>query len=371
MPYERPTLTDLRNQVAQDIAAASPQSSPLLRFSNVGILGAAQANLANLHYGYLDWIALQANPFTATGEALEGWAALKGIYRKAASQASGHVAFSGVNGTPVPAGTGVVRGDGMTGVTLFDATVVSGSVDVVIIMNADQFGMSGAIGNAAIGTTMALAQAISGVQSSGAASTAFAGGSDIEADDSLRNRMLIAYQNPPQGGSRSDYVEWATGVPGVTRAWCIPNASGAGTVSVYVMMDVSNDAHGGFPQGGNGVAAGEPRAAPATGDQLAVANAILPLQPVTALVYAMAPAAHAVDFSISGIPVAKRAAVLAAITDVFFREGSATGGNIPIAYMWSAIASVAGVSDFVIASPSSDIANAAGTLPTVGSVAFS
>lgn len=370
MPYERPTLTDLRNQVAQDIAASLPASDPLLRFSNLAITGVAQANLANLHYGYLDWIALQANPFTATDEALEGWAALKRVYRKPASAATGTVTFSGVNGTAIPAGSRVVRGDGMTGLTLADGVVAGGVVAVNVRMDADPSGVSGAVGNAAPGASMTLSQAIAGVQSGGVIGVAFTGGADVESSDELRNRMLIAYQREPQGGSIVDYVEWALSVPGVTRAWCLPNAAGVGTVSVHVMLDVSNAAYDGFPQGGNGVAAGEPRAAPATGDQLTVANVILPLQPVTALVYVMAPTAHPVDFSISGIPVARRTAATEAIADVFFRDGSAAGGSIPIAYVWSAIASVSGVSDFVIASPSIDISHAAGTLPTVGSVAF-
>ena len=92
MPFIRPTLTDLRNQVTQDIASGFPGADPLLRFSNLNITGVAQANMANLHYGYLDWIAKQAVPFTATDEYLEGWAALKDIYRQAATSASGTVA---------------------------------------------------------------------------------------------------------------------------------------------------------------------------------------------------------------------------------------------------------------------------------------
>ena len=62
------------------------------------------------------------------------------------------------------------------------------------------------------------------------------------------------------------------------------------------MMDVSEAAHGGFPQGTNGVAGAETRDTAATGDQLAVANYIYPLRPATALVYACAPASQAVNY---------------------------------------------------------------------------
>lgn len=370
MPYTRPTLTALRNQVTQDIAAALPGADALLRFSNLNITGIAQANLANLHYGYLDWIALQATPFSATNEFLEGWAALKGVYRKGATAASGSVTFSGANAVLIPAGSRLVRGDGVTCTTLADATVGAGAVTVVATIAADPTGQGGAFGNTAVGVTMTLSQAIAGVQATGAVSAAFTGGVDVERDEALRSRMLAAYQNTPQGGARTDYEGWAKGVSGVTRAWCSPNSFGAGTVVVYVMLDASEAAFNGFPQGANGVAAGESRATAATGDQLVVANAILPLQPVTALVYVVAPTAAPVNFTISGIPAGRRSAVQTAIADVFLRTAAAIGGSTPIAFIWTAIATVSGVSDFVISMPSVDIINAAGTLPTVGNLTY-
>src|SRR5471030_2665097 len=57
MPFVRPTLTALQGTVASDIAANLNGADALLRFSNLGITGRAQAGLANMHYGYLDWIA--------------------------------------------------------------------------------------------------------------------------------------------------------------------------------------------------------------------------------------------------------------------------------------------------------------------------
>ena len=82
-----------------------------------------------------------------------------------------------------------------------------------------------------------------------------------------------------------DYATWAISVPGVTRAWCLRNGYGAGTVVVYIMLDAAQAGHDGFPVGQDGVATDEPRGVPAVGDQLTVANALYPLQPVTALVY--------------------------------------------------------------------------------------
>lgn len=384
MPFLRPTLSDLRGQIASDIASNLPGADGLLRFSNLGITGDALAGLSHLHFGYLDWIALNAVPFTCTGEFLEGWAALKKITREPATAATGTATFTGTTGSVIPAGTGVVRGDGYVYTTQASATLASGTATVAItavlppLDPVNNPGGGGAAGNAAAGTVLSLQTAIVGVQSSGVAATALTGGSDIEVDSALRSRMLQAYQQPPQGGAQNDYVEWATAVPGVTRAWCEPNSLGLGTVVVYVMLDVSESAYNGFPQGTNGVSAldqgpgGVPRAAVATGDQLNVANAIYPLQPVTALVYVCAPIAYPANFTISGLSTtsaATRAAIAAAIAGVFQLYAS-PGGTVDLSYIESAIAAIVGTRGFVITIPSANIVLAAGNLPVLGTVTY-
>ncbi|NHR07638.1 baseplate J/gp47 family protein [Chromobacterium haemolyticum] len=377
MPYIRPTLSDLQNQVAQDIGAALPGSDGLLRFSNLSVLGKVQAALAYLHYGYLDWIAKQAVPFTATGEYLQGWGALKKTTIKPATQATGQVTFPGVVGTLLPNGSAINRGDGVGYTTTADATVASnGYVTTPAIANADPQALTGAFGNTAAGTAMTLATAVAGITSSGTAAIAFTGGADLEADDAFRQRVLMAYQTTPQGGANNDYVTWALQVPGVTRAWVANNGFGVGTVVVYVMLDNAEAANSGFPVGTNGVSqydqgpGGVPRGTVAAGDQLTVANYICPLQPVTALVYVVAPTANPINFTIKGIPAGSQAAAKTAISNVFLRQG-APGGQINLANVWTAIASVSGVNDFLILSPSgADIANPTGALPTLGTVTF-
>lgn len=383
MPYARPTLTQLRAQAAADIAAGLPPSDPLLRFSSLNVLGTALAGLAQLQYGYTDYVALQACPFTATDEYLEAWAALKKIYRNPATQAGmatpGQITFPGTSGYQIPIGTPITRGDGVGYTTTSLGTVANGTVTVSAVANADPTGLTGAFGNCANGTLMTLGTSISGISSGGTVTTAFAGGADIELDDSLRSRMLFAYQNPPQGGAVSDYVEWAGEVPGVTRAWCNPTGFGAGTVVVYVMLDNAEAAYNGFPQGTNGVAAAESRGAPATGDQLTVANYIYPLRPATALVYVCSPIQNVINFTISGTTnwsAATKALVQAAIAGVFVMYGNplgataGTSGTIDLSYIESAIAAIAGTQGFVIQSPTGNITGTTGMLPVLGNITW-
>lgn len=378
MPFDRPTLTALQNLAAQDVNASLPGADALLRFSNLGVLSRVQAGMTHLHYGYLDWIAKQAIPYTASGEFLEAWSALKGVTRKPATQAgspvTGQVTFSGTVGTLIPAGTGMLRGDGIAYTSTADATVSGGGTAVVNAMaDADPQGLTGAAGNCATGVAITLATVIPGVQSTGSVTRAFAGGADLESDDSLRTRMLAAFQQVPQGGAIADYLQWALAVSGVTRSWCNPNGAGAGTVVVYTMFDQTEAAFAGFPQGTDGVATADTRASAATGDQLTVANSIFPKQPVTALIYSVAPLPTAVNFTIgglSGASVATKALIAAAISGVFYLYGTPLGGSIALSLVESAIAAIAGTTGFLITTPSGNISTTLGHLPTLGTVTY-
>jgi uncharacterized phage protein gp47/JayE len=367
MPFSRPTLTDLQTGVASDIASSVPGSDPLLRFSNLRITGRVQAGLAHLHYGYIDWVAKQAVPFTSTDEYLAGWGALKNTYLKQSTPATGSATFPGSSGT-ILAGTQIVRSDGFIYTTNADATVSGSSVTVAVTALTP-----GANGNCDAGTVLTLGTAVTGIQSGGSAVAAFTGGADVETQAAFYSRVMGAFQASPQGGAQADYVTWALQVAGVTRAWVSPNGFGAGTVVVYVMFDNAEAAHGGFPQGTNGVAAAETRAAAATGDQLTVANYIYALQPVTALVYACAPTPNSINFTLTGTAswsVATKTAVTAAIAGVLQSNGT-PGGTVYMSDIESAISAISGTAGFVITSPTGNIVSATGSLPVVGTVTFS
>lgn len=377
MPFARPTLTALRALAQADLAAALPGTDPLLSVSNLGIMADLLAEGFHAEYAYLDFIARQAVPFTAVDEAFEGWAALKNILRKPAVAAVIEATFAATPLTVLPAGTPLGRGDGVAYTTLADAVASGGGVLVV----QARANLAGAAGSIAAGTAVVIGQAVAGITSSGVA-VQVTPGVDVEAFEAFRTRVLAAYAAPPQGGAVADYIEWATAVPGVTRAWCAPLGQGPGTVVVYVMLDVAQAAFGGFPQGTNGVASAETRDVAATGDQLTVADAIYPLRPVTALVYAVAPQANTVTFTINlvGASVAVRAAVEAAIAAVFLAYG-APGGVVNNSTIEAAISVISGTSGFVITaqacthgvvSPGAagNITSSAGRLPVRGVVTW-
>lgn len=380
MPYNRPTLSELR---ARNLAAIESELKGVgapLRFSNLSILGTADAGLAYLHYGYLDWIARQSVPWSATDENLAGWAALKSVTQKAAHAGTNTSAnFTGTPEKTVPAGTVLNRGDGYQYTT--DAEIVIGSsgtgtgaiTAALPDPNDDPTG-GGAAGNTPAGTQLSLDTSISWVDSVVTLATAITDGSDIESEDAFRARMLLAYQNTPQGGNDADYEGWALEVSGVTRAWTARRLMGAGTVGVYVMTDGTDTSNNGFPVGTDGISELENwSAVKATGDQGRVADHIYPLQPVTALVYVCSPIRKTVNFIIDGISTADStttAAINAAIDGVFFESGDPTGGKVLLSDLVIALSNVSGTSGFILTSPTANIITATGELPVRGTVTY-
>ncbi len=386
MPYARKTLTQLRSDILADINSAQITGSngsilvALLQKAILRYIAYAQAGVGYEHYSELDYLSLQAVPWTAADEFLEGWASLRGIIREAATATIGTTTYAVTPGTTdigIPAGTPVNRGDGVA-YTTTAAAVQSGS-SVTVTMQATA---AGSAANFDAGTVFLLGAQIAGLQSQSTASAQVTAGTDQETDDSLRTRMLQAYAAPPQGGDMSDYVEWALAVPGVTRAWVAPNLLGAGTVSVYFMMDEAEAAHGGFPQGTTGVAANEPRDTAATGDPLTVANALFPKRPVTALVYAAIPADEPVNFTVADLGVnnttAMQASIQEALADMFLRLGNVGGTVVPeTGAAWPAIEpddwyaaleAIPGLSGFKVTAPAAAITPGTGQLFTVGVV---
>ncbi|TKI02903.1 baseplate J/gp47 family protein [Martelella alba] len=380
MPFNRPTLTELRSRNQAFIQSELKNIGALLRFSNLGILGDADAGLAYLHYGYLDWIAKQGVPFTATDENMAAWAALKNVTRKPATAATcPAVTLTGTSEATLSAGVVLNRSDGYqytldAGITIGTDGIASGSITAVLPDPTEDTTGGGEAGNAPINTILTLDAAASGIDSQATAAAAITGGADIEREDAFRSRMLLAYQNTPQGGNDDDYESWALTVSGVTRAWTAPRLMGAGTVGVYIMLDsdsTSND--GGFPTGTDGISSLDSwGAVKATGDQGRVADYIYPLQPVTAVVYVCSPIKTLVNFSISGLSSAGSditSAIAAAIDNVFFEYG-VPGGTIYLSDILAAIADISGTEGFILTAPVANIVMPTGGMPVRGTVTY-
>lgn len=379
MPFKRKTLSELRDENRNFLQAELKNVGALLRFANLKVVADMDAGMAHLHYGYLDYIALQSNPFTATGENLAGWMALKRVYRKPASAAkSKDVKAVGSANRVIPAGTILNRGDGYqytvaTEIKIQDSGEGHGGITAVLPDVTDDVTGGGANGNADAGTVLTLDVNIAGVESQLTLIEAAIGGADIEDEEAFRSRGLLSWQEPPQGGSDTDYKKWALEVSGVTRAWVKRRLNGAGTVGVYIMCD--GNLNDGFPIGTDGISQLEDwGAVKASGDQLSVADHLYPLQTDTAIVFVCSPIRKSIDFEIAGIKDADSTVVSnikSALTTLFFDEATLDGtGKIDLSDINKSISNVDGTKGYILNSPSSNITFSVGEIPLLGEVDF-
>ena len=382
MPFKRKTLSELRQENRQFLQAELESVGALLRFGNLKVLADMDAGMAHLHYAYLDYIARQSTPFTSTDEWLAGWMALKQIYRKAATAArSPAAAVTGTPGKTLPKGAVINRDDGYQyttdgAITINTAGSATVAVTAVLPDITDDVTGGGASGNADAGTILTLDANAPGIDSSVTLIEPATGGANIESEEDFRLRGLLAYQNPPQGGSDTDYKSWALSVSGITRAWIRRRGMGPGTVVIYIMCDGDDKTNHGFPVGTDGVSQLEEwGAVKATGDQGRVADYMYPLAPVTSLNYVCSPIRREVNFDIAGIQSADSTVVQAikdAINDLFFDEGNPDGtGKIYLSDLNRVISSVSGTTGYSLEQPAANIVLAIGELPVLGEVIFS
>lgn len=165
-------------------------------------------------------------PSMASGDDLTLSAANFGVNRKAASAAEVLLTISGIEGAEVPEGLRAAAGDIVFEVSNATDIPKEGSVDV--LATAVEVGEQG---NVLAGQVLELVDDYPGITSV-TNKAAASGGSEEESDDELRRRVKLRWSLPMSGGSKSDYVRWATEVEGVYRAQV--TSPSAGTVTVYI-----------------------------------------------------------------------------------------------------------------------------------------
>ena len=350
MPFQRPTLVELKERAGADLDSRLEGSDARLRRANTSVLATVHAGAVHGLYGYLDFIARQVMIDQAEAEYLERHASIWGITRKAAAAATGSVSAAGTTGAVIPAGTVVQRSDGAEFTTDADAVLVAGAATATITASE-----AGVAGNTPAGSSLTLVSPIAGVNSAMVvAAGGLTGGADIEPDESLRERLLLRIQEPPHGGAAHDYVAWALEVAAVTRAWCYPGHLGLGTVGVTFVCD---DQDGGI--------------IPAPATVAEVQAHIDELRPMTADVTVFAPVAVPLAITIQLTPntAAAQAAVQAELADMITRD-AVPGGAILISHVREAISLAGGETNHVLVSPVADITHATGEIATLGVITW-
>ncbi len=349
--FTRPTFTQILNSIQSDINTRLPGADATLRYSVLNVISYVVAGVAFGLYGFIAWVALQVFPDTATSENLRRWAAIWGVQPQPATAATGNIDVTGTDGVLIPSGTEFQRSDGVIYASNDDATIASGTASVNV--TSETTGLTTDCSN---GTVLTFVSPIVNVATSGTVdSDGITGGADDETDASLEQRLLDRIQNPPQGGDKHDYIQWALQVAGVTRAWCYPLELGIGTVTVRFMMDNSYE---------DGI--------PLSGDVTTVNDYIDNLRPVTAAVTIVAPTAVELDFTIelNVVDTAEiRASVEANLREMILNDGE-PGGIIYLSRINEAISRATGEYDHVLSVPAANVDYASGEIPVMGTITW-
>ena len=173
-------------------------------------------------------------PQTSYGQYLDFLGEMKGVFRHPAIPATGTVIFTGQPGTVIPAGF----------IVLTEATEAFPAIEFKTkeraqigedgtVTVATECLESGLIGNVPANSITLLSEPINGIASV-TNPEPFTGGTEMEDDDSFRERILAAYDEP-LSGAKKDYIRWAKEVPGVGDVYVIPLWAGPGTVKVLIM----------------------------------------------------------------------------------------------------------------------------------------
>ncbi len=185
-------------------------------------------------YQEAEWTRRQCFPHTATGEALDRHAFLRGLTRQGAVRAEGKLEFSLSRGAGVdlviPKGTVCMTAGLVAFETLEEGTIPAGRLATEVAARAVLPGPGGNVGAGSI-RTMAVAPAgVAFCTNPGA----FTGGRGEEEDEALRARVLASFRRLPNGTNAAYYEQEALAVEGVAAVNVLPKHRGLGTVDLYI-----------------------------------------------------------------------------------------------------------------------------------------
>lgn len=337
MPYEVPSFTQLRDAYLQAVrnqnpaAATGPDSDHFVRACAVAAIGESLLS-------HQAWVFRQGFPDLADVDSMERMANLRGVTRRPAAAAGGTVRISGVVGTAVASGQTFVTAQGAQYQTTAAGVVgAGGTVDLTCVAS-----VAGAAGNLSANTPVTLNTPPAGLTVAATVLT-MTGGSDVEADSALLQRLLLELREPAQGGNAADYQRWALTVPGVARAFVFPARRGTGTVDVVPMPSTGLP---GAPLLASVQAVLDQRRPvgmlPGTGVQALAPTAVV--QPVTA----------ALTLTAGTTLASVNATVTAAITAEFAALGP--GDTLVRNRLIRALLSAPGVTDVTLTAPAANVA---------------
>lgn len=161
------------------------------------------------------------------GEFADRFAEEYDIYRKEGTKAEGEVTFTGEVGVEIPLGTMCTTASNLIFLTTA-AGVIGEDGTVTLPAEAEEIGDKYNILAGYINDLPVAIRDVTAVTNH----EIFLGGSNVENDEELMERLLLHLRTPATSGNTYHYMQWALEVDGVGDAKIFPLDDGPGTVGV-------------------------------------------------------------------------------------------------------------------------------------------
>lgn len=134
MPLNLPdSARDVSQQIKTDVQRQLPNTDPFQQNSITGALATGNGNYIFDFYQQLNVLQNLLIPDTSQDEILERWAAIYGLQRLAATQATGNVVVNGTAGAFIPSGTFLTAANGQRYEVTQTSTVIVNNINITSI----------------------------------------------------------------------------------------------------------------------------------------------------------------------------------------------------------------------------------------------
>ena len=245
IPYVSKTYDDIVADFVAALAAellANGYNADTSGGTPLVLVGKPYASLLDEVYYALDKILAQRNVTTATDVYLDAIGYEVGLTRIPAVCSTGVVTFSRATAAPsdllIPLGTEIStvpdsNGTYLSFVTTAAATLLTGTTSIVAPVQAV---VAGTTGNVAGSTVTNMINGVTGIEAVTNASP-LTGGVDAEGDTPFRARVIYRMQNPIEGGTASDFKNWALELPGTTAAAVLQGYRTGASIDVLFLFN--------------------------------------------------------------------------------------------------------------------------------------
>ncbi len=192
------------------------------------IMSPISIELAKNYYD-LKWLLGVAFPQYSYGEYLTLWAENFGVIRKDGSKATGKCLFTGNPSSKIPKGFIVQTQNGFQFITTEEADFEDKN-EILVSCEAIDIGKKYNVNAKLVAFFAYKPTFIKSVYNP----EPFVGGTDLETDEELLERLLFKVRNPSASGNITDYIRWSKEVEGVYGVRVKPLWAGPGTVRVIV-----------------------------------------------------------------------------------------------------------------------------------------